>query len=117
MATGIIRGRASAHRLTPAGRELRRRLADAQRTWLETVLARFDDSDRRAFADLLGRFVADVERAQQAEPGVTASDLRSAPGQAHLIRPNGSSVGADRIEDPGARDRSDRAALTLPTYQ
>lgn len=65
-------GRASAHRLTPAGRELRHRLADAQRAWLDTVLARFDDTDRRTLADLLGRFVAEVEQAQEAEPGVAA---------------------------------------------
>ncbi|WCO65147.1 MarR family transcriptional regulator [Iamia majanohamensis] len=58
--------RASAHRLTPAGRDLRRRLAAARRAWLEGVLADFDADDVATFAHLLGRFVDEVEAAHLA---------------------------------------------------
>ncbi len=59
-------GRARAHRLTPEGRDLRGRLAAARRAWLEEVLRDFDDDERAALADLLGRFVARVETAHLA---------------------------------------------------
>lgn len=54
-------GRARAHRLTPAGRDLRGRLAAARIAWLEEVLRDFDDDDRATFALLLSRFVDRVE--------------------------------------------------------
>ena len=59
-------GRASAHRLTPSGRDLRARLAAARRAWLEEVLDELDDDERAAFADLLGRFVDRIEAAHLA---------------------------------------------------
>lgn len=71
-------GRASAHRLTPAGRELRHRLAEAQRAWFEAVLAPFDEDERRALAELLGRFVAEVERTQETDSGVAPTSALSA---------------------------------------
>lgn len=49
--------RASAHRLSASGRELRGRLATARRAWFEEVLADFDGDDRSRFAGLLERFV------------------------------------------------------------
>lgn len=49
--------RASAHRLTPAGRELRRRIAAARRAWLDEMLAGFDPDERAQLAALLTRFV------------------------------------------------------------
>lgn len=59
-------GRASAHRLTPAGRDLRSRLAAARRAWLEEILCDFGDADRTTFATLLDRFVGQVEAAHLA---------------------------------------------------
>lgn len=52
--------RASAHELSPAGREVRARLVAARRAWFEEVLADFDPTERTAFADLLERFVDHV---------------------------------------------------------
>lgn len=49
--------RASAHRLSPAGRSARRKLAAARRQWFEDVLAGFDPVEREQFAGLLERFV------------------------------------------------------------
>ena len=60
-------GRASAHRLTPAGRDLRNRLVLARRAWIEDLLADFDAADRTAFANLLARFVEQMELANLAD--------------------------------------------------
>ncbi len=54
-------GRATVHRLSPAGREIRQRLAKVRREWFEERLADFSADERRAFADLFGRFIADIE--------------------------------------------------------
>jgi DNA-binding MarR family transcriptional regulator len=51
-------GRATVHRLTDAGRELRERIVLARHEWIETLLEGFSDDEREAFADLLERFVA-----------------------------------------------------------
>jgi DNA-binding MarR family transcriptional regulator len=50
-------GRASAHRLTDAGRSTRSKLVVARRDWFDDVLADFDDAEREQFAGLLERFV------------------------------------------------------------
>lgn len=49
--------RASAHRLTPAGREVRQRLRAARREWFEAVLDDFDRAERMQLATFLERFV------------------------------------------------------------
>ena len=49
--------RASAHRLTPAGREVRRRLRTARREWFEDVLGDFEPAEQEQLATLLERFV------------------------------------------------------------
>lgn len=54
-------GRATAHRLTPAGRDVRQRLNAARRAWFDDVLADFDPRERTRFADLLERFVAHMQ--------------------------------------------------------
>lgn len=51
-------GRATVHRLTDDGRDLRRRLVEARHAWIESLLADFDDGERAMFADLLERFVS-----------------------------------------------------------
>lgn len=50
-------GRASAHRLTPEGRDVHRRLAAARREWMHEVLADFTPAERAQLADLFDRFV------------------------------------------------------------
>lgn len=50
-------GRASAHRLTESGVDLRRRLAAARRAWFEQKLEEFSPVERRQFAELLERFM------------------------------------------------------------
>lgn len=63
----VVRGadpddrRASAHRLSPSGREVRQRLNIARRAWFDDVLADFDPDERARFADLLERFVAHMQ--------------------------------------------------------
>ena len=54
-------GRASAHRLSPAGREVRQKLNAVRRAWFDDVLAEFDPAERSRFADLLERFVARMQ--------------------------------------------------------
>ena len=54
-------GRATAHRLTPAGRDVRQRLNEVRRAWFDEVLADFDPRERARFADLLERFVARMQ--------------------------------------------------------
>ncbi len=49
--------RASAHRLSPTGRDLRHRLGAARRVWFERLLADFDEVDRARLGELLERFV------------------------------------------------------------
>lgn len=56
-----VDGRASAHRLSPAGREVRQRLNAARRAWFDEVMADFDATERLQFADLLERFVAHMQ--------------------------------------------------------
>lgn len=58
-------GRATVHRLSDDGHELRNRIADARREWFESLLAGFSDAERSTFADLIERFVA----AMNASPG------------------------------------------------
>ncbi len=53
--------RASAHRLTPEGRDVRARLTTARRAWFEEVLADFDAEERAVLATLLERFVARMQ--------------------------------------------------------
>ncbi len=60
--------RAWAHRLTPAGRDLRGRLARARRSWLAAVLDGFDPDERARFAELLGRFVAAMADEEAPDP-------------------------------------------------
>lgn len=60
-------GRALAHRLSPAGRQLRARLLEARRDWLATLLEDFDSNERSAFAGLLDRFVDAMAQASPAE--------------------------------------------------
>lgn len=55
--------RASAHRLTPTGREVRRRLKAARREWFDDVLGDFDPSERAQLAMLLERFVDHMQPA------------------------------------------------------
>ena len=51
-------GRATVHRLTEAGRDLRERIVVARHEWIETLLEGFSAAERDTFADLLERFVA-----------------------------------------------------------
>lgn len=53
--------RASAHRLSPAGRAVRQKLAIARRQWFEEVLTDFEARDRQQLAELLERFVERME--------------------------------------------------------
>ncbi len=53
--------RASAHRLTPKGRDVRERLKTARRGWFEDVLADFDTDERRLLATLLERLVEHMQ--------------------------------------------------------
>lgn len=55
--------RASAHRLTPAGRKVRQRLKAARREWFEDVLEDFDPGEREQLATLLERFVDHMQPA------------------------------------------------------
>ncbi len=59
-------GRASAHSLSPSGRDLRHRLSLARRNWIEGLLADFTLEERASFADLLDRFVVAMDAAQLA---------------------------------------------------
>lgn len=52
-----VDGRASLHRLTPAGRDLRKRLKKAVRAWFQHALSDFDEPDQAQLASLLERFV------------------------------------------------------------
>lgn len=58
--------RASAHRLSPAGREVRQRLKQGRREWFDEVLSDFDPAERAQFASFLERFVDQMETE---EPG------------------------------------------------
>lgn len=58
--------RASAHRLSPAGREVRQRLKQGRREWFDEVLSDFDAAERVQFASFLERFVDQMETE---EPG------------------------------------------------
>lgn len=69
-------GRALAHRLSPAGRQLRARILAARRDWLETLLEDFDGAERTAFAGLLDRFVDAMDQESTSEP---ASPVTSEP--------------------------------------
>ena len=52
--------RASLVHLTPAGGRIVSRVLGARRSWLEGVLATWNERDRREFGRLLARFVSDV---------------------------------------------------------
>ncbi len=58
--------RASRHRLTPAGRELRGRLKEAVRSWFELALSDFNEEERAALGGLLARLVEGMERSEGA---------------------------------------------------
>lgn len=62
--------RASLHRLTPSGRDLRRRLKKAVRAWFEFALDDFDVADRATLAALLTRLVQRMVD-DAAEPGAS----------------------------------------------
>jgi DNA-binding MarR family transcriptional regulator len=51
-------------RATPAGRRVRRRIAEVQDRHMADVLAGWSDSDRATFARLLDRFVEDLRSVQ-----------------------------------------------------
>lgn len=51
-------------RATPAGRRVRRRIADVQDRHMADVLAGWSDTDRATFARLLDRFVEDLRSVQ-----------------------------------------------------
>jgi DNA-binding MarR family transcriptional regulator len=55
-------GRASRIRLTPAGRRTIERVRRARRAWLDRLLQGWDDDDLSDLADLLSRFVEDLDR-------------------------------------------------------
>ena len=64
--------RASRHRLTDSGRDLRSRLKQAVRSWFELVLADFADDERQALGALLTRLVggmAELSESPADEPG------------------------------------------------
>jgi DNA-binding MarR family transcriptional regulator len=52
--------RASRIRLTPGGRRTIERVRRARRAWLEELLAKWDDDDLSALADLLSHFADDL---------------------------------------------------------
>ena len=54
--------RASRIRLTPAGRRTIERVRRARRAWLDRLLQGWDDDDLSHLADLLSRFVDDLDR-------------------------------------------------------
>lgn len=63
--------RAALHRLTPVGRQVRRKLRAAANSFFQRALEDFTEAERQQLADLLGRFVA----------GVLASSHRPTAGQ------------------------------------
>lgn len=65
-------GRATAHRLTPAGRRIRGRLERARREWFEEVVADFSRAERDQFATLLARFVDRMDAIREAQDAVPA---------------------------------------------
>lgn len=83
--------RASAHRLTAAGRDLRRRLVEARRTWLATLLSDFEPDERAQLAELLERFNARAD-----DPTLAAAPLPS-----DLNRREPLAV-ADSVTSPGS---------------
>ena len=57
-------GRATVHRLTPAGRDVRIKIVDARRAWFTRVLEDFDEAERESLAGLFERFVHHLEAVQ-----------------------------------------------------
>ena len=70
--------RAALHRLSPTGRALRGRLAQARREWIDGILVDLDEGERRTLARLLGvvadRILTDDHAANESgAPGTSAS--------------------------------------------